>query len=325
MRIGQELLYLSRADVEATGVSLAEVEAAVEGVFADKAAGRVVTVPKTGFQPSEESAHFISMPGSLRSPALAVHKWVGLSSGNAARGLPHLGGLIVLSELASGMPVAVMDGTWITAVRTGAVTAVAARRLARADSARIGFVGSGVQARSSLEALRRNFPIRDVRAFGVPDGHARAFAREAEAQGLAARVAEAPRHAVEGMDIVVTTVPASPGLEPFLSADWLAPGAFASLVDLGRSWRAEGFDTFDRMVTDDHQQTARLAADHSLPYGGPFHAELAELVCGSKPGRQSASERAVFLHPGLALPDMAVAAVVFEGAKARHLGTMLPL
>jgi ornithine cyclodeaminase/alanine dehydrogenase len=323
MRLGEELLYISRAEVEATGVTLAEVEEAVEGVFAGPAAGGFDPLPKTSFRPTPDGAHFLSMPGALGHPPLAVHKWIGLSGANAARGLPHVAGLIVLSDLASGMPLAVIDGTWITAARTAAVSTVAARCLARADSKRIGFVGGGVQATAHLAALRSTFSVAEIAVFSRSRDGASAFA--AAARGLSARVADEARQAVEGMDIVVTTIPAAPELQPFLEVAWLGPGAFVTMVDLGRSWKAEGFQDLDCIAVDGHGQADHLAAAQGFPYGGPFHADLAELVGGSHPGRRSADDRCVFIHPGMLLPDMAVAAVVYQKARDQGRGTVLPL
>ena len=128
------------------------------------------------------------MPGALSHPPLAMHKWVGLSDANAARDLPHLGSLVVLSDLASGMPLAVIDGTWITAARTAAVSTVAARRLARPDSKRIGFVGSGVQATGHLAALRwRLFPVAEVAVFSRAHDSARRLRRRRRGPGGARR------------------------------------------------------------------------------------------------------------------------------------------
>jgi len=323
MRLGEELLYLSRAEVVATGVTLAEVEEAVEGVFTGQAAGGIDLPPKTSFRPTPDAAHFLSMPGALSHPPLAMHKWVGLSGANAARNLPHLGSLVVLSDLVSGLPLAFLDGTWITAARTSAMSTVAARRLARPDCKRIGFVGSGVQAAGHLAALRGVFPIEEIAVFGRSRDSAAAFA--ASADGLVARVVDEARQAVEGMDIIVTTIPADPDLKPFLEVAWLSPGAFVTMVDLGRSWKAGGFDAVDCIATDSYGQADHLPADRGFPYGGPFHADLAELVGGVHPGRRSASDRTIFLHPGMVLPDMAVAAVVYQRARDQGRGTVLPL
>ena len=323
MRLGEELLYLSRAEVEATGVTLAEIEEAVEGVFTGQARGGVDPVPKTSFRPTPDAAHFLSMPGALGHPPLAMHKWVGLSDANAARKLPHLGSLIVLSDLASGMPVAFLDGTWITAARTAAMSTVAARRLARPDSKRIGFIGSGVQATGHLAALLDAFPIEEIAVFDQFPDSARAFA--AASDGLEARVVDEARLAVEGMDIVVTTIPAAPDLKPFLEVAWLGLGAFVTMVDLGRSWKAAGFETVECIAVDSYGQADHLPADRGFPYSGPFHADLAELVGGIHPGRRSAGDRTIFLHPGMALPDMAVAAVIYQRAREEGRGTVLPL
>jgi alanine dehydrogenase len=323
MRLGEELLYLSRAEVEATGVTLAEVEEAVEGVFAGQAADSIGSLPKTSFRPNPDAAHFLSMPGALSHPPLVMNKWVGLSGANKARNLPHLGSLIVLSDMVSGMPLAFLDGTWVTAARTSAMSAVAARRLARPESKRIGFVGSGVQATGHLAALRGVFPIEEIAVFGRSRDSAAAFA--AAAEGIVAHVVDEACQAVEGMDIIVTTVPADPDLKPFLELAWLSPGAFVTMVDLGRSWKAGGFDALDCIATDSYGQAEHLPVDRGFPYGGPFHADLAELVGGVHPGRRSASDRTIFLHPGMVLPDVAVAAVVYQRARDQGRGIVLQL
>ncbi|MDP6786730.1 MAG: ornithine cyclodeaminase family protein [Rhodospirillales bacterium] len=323
MRLGEELLYLSRAEVEATGVTLAEIEKAVEGVFTGPAAGGADAIPKTSFRPAPEAAHFLSMPGALGDPPLAMHKWVGLSGANAVRKLPHLGSLIVISDLVSGMPVAFLDGTWITAARTAAMSTVAARRLARRDSKRIGFVGSGVQAAGHLAALRGAFAIEEIAVFDRVPASAAAFA--AAADGLEARLVDDARLAVEGMDIVVTTIPAAPDLKPFLKVAWLGPGAFATMVDLGRSWKAAGFECVECIAVDSYGQEDHLPTDRGFPYSGPFHADLAELIGAVHPGRRSADDRTIFIHPGMALPDMAVAAVIYQRAREQGRGTVLPL
>ena len=142
MKLGQEIRYLSSADVEACGLGLADVELAVEAMFASKAEGRAVMKPKLALH-APEQALFLASPGVMDTPPYAGVKWVGVAD-NEACGLPHIAGLILLSDAETGMPVSVMDARWITGVRTAAITAVAARRLARPDSATIGFIACGL-------------------------------------------------------------------------------------------------------------------------------------------------------------------------------------
>jgi ornithine cyclodeaminase/alanine dehydrogenase-like protein (mu-crystallin family) len=324
VRLGEDLLYLSRADVRAQGIAPEAARAAVEGVLAHKAEGRVHNAPKLNLLPGDGRL-FQAMIALADGdpPVLAATKVIGLAPDNGARGLPHIAGLIVLADGRSGVPLALMDATWITAVRTAALTAVAARRLARPESASVGFVACGVQARSHLAALRAEFPIRRVRAYGRTRETAERFAAEARERGLDAAAVVEPRDAVAGLDVVVTSVPASAGLEPFLDPEWLAPGAFASLVDLGRSWRSEGLGRIERRAVDDREQAEQ--AGSKLAYRGPFDADLTELVAGLRPGRRTAAERAVFIFQGLAAADLAVAALVYARARERGFGVVLPL
>ena len=319
MKLGQEILYLSNADIEACGVSLAEVDAAVEAMFAAKAAGSALMKPKLALQVPDRPL-FLASAGVMEEPPYAGVKWVGVA-GNAERGLPHIAGLIVLNDALTGMPVAILDARWITAVRTAAITAVAARRLARPDSASIGFVACGVQARAHLAALRPHFPIARVRAYSRRLATARAFAGEVRAQGLEAEAVAEPRAALQGMDLVVTSTPAVPRTPPFLDAAWLGPGSFAGLVDMGLSWISETLAALDRVVTDDIAQ----AGSERLAYAKPYDGDVADLVTGALAGRESPEERTALLFAGVGLADVAVAAAVYDRAAAEGIGRILPL
>lgn len=318
------LLYLSRADVEAAAIDLGEIENAVGACFKARGEARATVPPKMAMHPPL-GAVFHAMPAALHEPALAGIKWVGLSADNAARGLPHINSLMVVNDLATGVPAAIMDGTWITATRTAAVTAVGARHLARRDAASLGVIGCGVQAESNLDALRRGWPLTRLRAYSRSRVSAETFCARATAAGLDARVVDQPREAVAGLDIVVSTVPAAPGLTPFLDPEWLAPGAYVSAVDLARSWRADRLVRLDLLATDDREQTRAVAASGQAALQGPFHADLAELTTGRHPGRQSPLQRCMLIHPGFALADIAVADIVLRVARAKGLGTRLSL
>ena len=326
MRPPPQLLYLSHASILEAGLSLGEVEAAVERAFRAKTAGEATLPPKAGFRPTAGSAFFLPMPAALHAPPVAGIKWVTVGHDNLALGLPSVSALVVLNDLETGVPTAVLEGAWITATRTAAASVVAARQLARKGARRIGFVACGVQAESHLKALKAaRFPLEEAVLYSRRRESAERFAAEVVREGLAARVVSKPRDAVAGMDIVITSVPPEPGPHRFLNLDWLSPGAFVSMVDLGRSWRPGGFARLDRVVTDDRTQTAANAKATKLPYGGPFHAEIGEIVAGKAPPRRSEEERIAFLHPGIALADLALADAIRERAIQRNLGVWLPL
>ncbi len=319
MTLGQDILYLCDADIRAAGLSLAEVEAAVEAVFAAKAAGSAVMKPKLSLH-GDGGALFLASAGLLGAPAYGGVKWVGVADAQAS-GLPHIAGTVLLNDAETGMPVAILDARWITGVRTAAITAVAARRLARPESACIGFIACGLQARAHLAALRLHFPLATVRAYSRRLSTAQAFADEARTQGLAADAVEDPRDAVAGMDIVISSTPVVPPTPPFLDAAWLDAGSFAGMVDLGLSWISESLTALDLVVTDDIAQ----AGTERLTYSEPYHGEVAGLVAGSVPGRKSPAQRNALVFAGLGLADVAVAAAVYERAKETGVGRVLPM
>jgi len=146
------ILYLSREDVETTRLPMSEIIRALEAMFREKGNGEVEMPPKPGIHPRPD-AFIHAMPAYIPSVQAAGLKWVSGYPGNQAKGLPYISGLLILNDPDTGVPLAVMDCTWITAQRTGAATAVAAKHLARPDSASVGIVACGVQGRSNLEAL----------------------------------------------------------------------------------------------------------------------------------------------------------------------------
>jgi ornithine cyclodeaminase/alanine dehydrogenase len=321
---GGRLLYLARADIAAIALPPLAVADAIGAMFASKAAGGTTMVPKSSFE-VPGGTMFFSMPAALVDPPLAAVKWIGLAADNAARSLPHINGVIVLSDGLTGLPVAIMDAAWVTAARTAGMTAVAARHLARPDSTTIGFVACGAQAHSHLAALAAQFPLKRVIAYGHRRATAEAFAAQACSLGFDAVATAAPNEAITEADIVITSVPESPDLQPLLDPTRLKPGAFVSAVDLGRSWRREALRRLDLLVTDDHGQSRAMAPSGRLAWSGDYDADLAELVGGTKSGRVAADQCAMFIFSGLALADVAIAARLYAEAQRRGIGTSLPL
>ncbi len=323
--MGQRILYLSRADVEAVAVPMERIITAVEAMFREKAAGRVEMPPKPGIHPLPDS--FIhAMPAYIPALHAAGMKWVSGFPENLKKGLPYISGLIILNDPDTGIPLAVMDCTWITAMRTGAATAVAAKFLARTDSREVGILGCGVQGRSNLEALRALFPLARVRAYDT-DVQARDRYTEEVSRKLSLEVVpvDTPKDAVAGADIVVTAGPLLKTPHATIPAGWLSEGAFASLVDYDSYWQRDALKEVDKFCTDDVPQLEyykTLGYFHDIP---PVYAELGELVSGRRPGRERAKERTMTCNLGLALSDMATAPLVYNLAIEKGLGTQLPL
>ena len=319
------LLYLSRADVEATRVTMREIINALEFAFREHGEGRVEMPPKPGVHPAPDS--FIhAMPAYIPALHSAGVKWVSGYPGNPKRGLPYISGLLILNDHETGMPRAVMDCAWITAMRTGAATAVAARYLARPESTAIGILGCGVQGRSNLEALKQLFPLERAVAYDIVPERARRFADEMSGRfGLDVKVAPEPRQAVTECDIVVTAGPILLTPHATIKAGWLDEGAFASLVDYDSYWDRPALGEVDKFCTDDLPQYEHSQALGYFQQMPPVYATVGELACGKKPGRENAAERTMTCNLGLALDDMAVAPIVYERAKRVGIGTWVEL
>jgi ornithine cyclodeaminase/alanine dehydrogenase-like protein (mu-crystallin family) len=316
-------LYLSSADVDALGLTAQSVESAVAAAYRALGQGRAASVPKSGFNVTP-STFFHAMPARYDEQGVVGIKWIGTAD-NSARGLPHINSIIVLSDIETAVIRAVLDGTQITAIRPAAVSLVAARHLARADCRRIGFVACGVQAMSHLQGFATAFGLREVTCHSRRAETAERFAARARSMGFEARAVTDPRAAVEGQDIVVSSAPRASFPEPFLDPAWISPGAFVSGVDLGRSWRCAELRQLELVVTDNRAQSAHEASQPGvLPWQGEWDADLAEIASGAHPGRTAADQRAFFIHPGLGVGDVAIAALAVAMAHARSIGTMLP-
>jgi ornithine cyclodeaminase/alanine dehydrogenase len=321
-----KLLYLSQSDVEVVGLTMAEIVDALTVAFREKGEGRVEMPPKPGIHPGGGDNFIHAMPAYIPALKSAGVKWVSGFPENQRRGLPYITGLLILNDAETGLPIAVMDCVWITAMRTGAATAVAAKYLARPESSSVGVLGCGVQGRSNVEALNVLFPLERVMAYDLDAKVAQCYAEEIRARfGLEVIVVDSPREAVTGCDLVVTAGPILKKPHATIQAGWLDQGAFASLVDFDSYWHPAAMKEVTKFCTDD---TAQLRHYQDVGYFQdipPLHADLGELAIGSKPGRETPEERTMAANLGLAMDDMAVAPLIYEQAVEKGLGTWLPL
>jgi len=324
-RLGKELLYLSYYDVASAGLGMAEIIAALEGMFREKGEGRVEMPPKIGIHTMPD-AFIHAMPASIPGQKAAGMKWVGGFPENSNRGLPYITGLLILNDPETGVPVALMDCTWITAERTGAATALAAKYLARAESTTVGILGCGVQGRSNLEALKVLFPLKKAYAYDKHADRAVRYAEEMSGQlGIEVVPVSDPKQAVVASDIVVTAGPILRTPHATIERGWLQEGAFASLVDFDSYWHPRALHEVDKFCTDDVPQLRHyrdLGYFQDIP---AIHADLGELVTGRKAGREKPEERTIACNLGLALDDIAVAPLICERALEKGIGTWLPL
>ena len=323
--LGQRLLYLPRADVASVGLTMVEIIAALEAMFREKGEGRVEMPPKIAIHPVPD-AFIHAMPAAIPAQRSAGIKWIAGNPENSKRGLPYVTGLLILNDYETGIPIALMDATWITAQRTGAATALSAKYLARRESATVGILGCGVQGRSNLEALAAIFLLKKVYAY---DTHADRTARYSQEMSAQLRVEVVPvtdpKEAVVNSDIVVTAGPILRQPHATILRGWLREGAFASLLDFDSYWHPAALHESDKFCTDDVPQLHHyrdLGYFQDIP---AIHADLGELVTGRKLGREKPEERTMACNLGIALDDMATAPLIYQRALEKGIGTWLPL
>lgn len=307
------LPYLTEALLSQLSISTTDMVSEIERLITGQRRGEVWCAPKAAVWPGDERFIMATL-GVASEPRIVATKALVLNPRNAERGLPTLNSLITLLDGETGLPIAVVDGNWVTAKRTAGLSAVAAKRLARADSATVAFIGCGVQARGHLEALSDLFPLREIRAFGRGSRNRDALCQLARSRGIAAMPCDAARDAVDGADMVVTTLTLVPEPVPFLDARWLKPGSFTTMTDLALPWLPETMSSFDRIIIDDLEQEAKMSKP--MVKSNLVAGDLTELVCGDVPGRQSAGERTTFAFRGLAVGDLAVAGLAYVRAKS---------
>ena len=319
-QVPAKLRYLSRATLESLEITPREVVDSIERLLLARIRSQAWSAPKAAIHPQDGRLIMATLAASGDPPYVAVKSLV-LNPRNADRGLAGINALVTLLDGDSGIPVAVMDGNWVTAMRTAGLSMVAASRLARPDSAVVALIGCGVQARSHLQACAAMFPLREVRAFGRGSRNRDELCRIAEGMDLTAHASATASDAVQGADLVVSTVTVSPQLEPFLDARWLKPGACALIVDLGASWLPEAMPTLDRIVIDDSEQEAAMPKPMVAP--GLAAGDLCGLVSGAVAGRSSDAQRTAFVSRGIGLGDLALAALAYQRALTLSRGVLL--
>jgi N-[(2S)-2-amino-2-carboxyethyl]-L-glutamate dehydrogenase len=272
----------------------------------------------------EKLGRIMAMPAYVGGETrMAGLKWIPSVPSNPKRGLPRGIGVILLSDPETGLPRAFMDGTVVSAMRTGAVSGIAARELARDGASVLGLLGAGVQARTQLMALERALPtLEEIRVFDLDREKAKRLAGE-QTDGPGRRVVERPEDAVRDCDVVV---PATMAPSPFIPAAWLAPGAVAVSVS-SLDFDVDTVPAADLLVADDVEHetghAARLfaRADAAGLLDRDAVVPLGAIVAGAHPGRASDDDLVVVSPIGLGTEDVAWAAYVFRRAEELGLGT----
>ena len=295
-------------------------------LFTQKGLGNIEIPPKPGIHTMPD-AFIHAMPAYIPSLGSAGTKWVSGYPENYKRILPYINGLLILNDPETGIPLSVMDCIWITAMRTGAATAVAAKYMANMDSNSAGILGCGVQGRTNLKALKIIMPgLKDVKAYDILENAANRYAKEMRKDtGLNVRIVGSPEEAVRNSDIIVTAGLILKNPNPVIEDDWLKPGFFASPVDFDSYWKKSAFDNCDKFVTDDREQCLYYKSLGYFQHIPEIYADLGEITAGKKPGRENKNEKIICANLGLAMDDMATAIKIYKKALENNIGTWLEL
>lgn len=325
-----EILILSRAELQQL-LTLEVMIPAIEEAFVAFALGRTLVYPVVREDVPDHRGVFGIKSGYLLDAQIMGLKAGGFWLDNPAKGLTAHQSTTVLFDPATGVPLAVMDGNHITTVRTAAVGAIAARSLARSDSAVAAILGCGVQGTAQAEALCHVLPIRDIRGFDISASNREAFlAHFAGRQDITVDLAASAEEAVRGADVVVTAVG---GRQPVLKSDWVTAGVHVSAIGTDTRGKIEVETAlFPRvtLVVDDGVQAASIGESQSAVAAGLLSREgpwttLGEVLAGRKPGRTGAEDITLFDATGLAFQDLVAASVAIRLAGERGMGYRVPL
>lgn len=321
------LTYLNGPDVERLALGDDEILDAVERALHAQGSGGTVIEPRVHLIPeSSAKGHFNVLRGVVKPLGVAGVKVVGDFVDNYRRGLPSEMAVLNLFDPETGMPVAFIDATGITEMRTGAVTALGARHLARRDSRVLGHIGARGTAYWNVRLLDRLFDFDEIRIHSRrPESRDPFAARLSRDLGKPVRVTEDWESCVRGADIVVEAS-RLPEPAPMLRTEWIAKGALVIPYGTMSAVELSLTDIMDKMVVDDWGQCRK-----GLPFGAlrqhvdtgrlseeTLHAELGQIVAGLKPGRESPEETILFWHRGLSTTDIALGHALLQ--KAARLG-----
>lgn len=313
-------VWLSEQDVRAV-LSPLELIDAMERALADFSAGRVLQPVRTALEIGDRS-FFAVMPALYRAGGVLGAKLVTVVPANAGRGLHTHQAAICLFDPETGTLAAVLDGRYITEVRTAAASAVSARHLARPDAATLAILGTGVQAASHFEALQSALTLREVRVWSPTSEHRERFAG-ARPGTSAARTAE---EAVSGADVVVI---ATSSVTPAIRSEWVADGAHAIAIGACRPAQREVDPALmARAALFVDSRAAALQESGDVVQGiaegrftaGHIRGELGEVVNGARPGRAAREEVTLFKSLGLAVEDVAAAGLAWSRAREKGIG-----
>jgi len=325
------MLLLSKKDLE-KALSMNEVIEAVEKAFLELYNKKAKVPLRTIIDVEKHNGFILYMPSYLEdSEALAV-KVVSLYPENPKRSLPSVLASILLNDPETGKPLAFMEGTYITAMRTGAASGVATKYLARKNAKIAGIIGAGAQAKTQLWAVCEVRDIQKAYVYDINKERAQAFAEEmSQKLEIGIEIAGSPKEVAENSDILIVATTAR---EPVLKGEWIKEGTHINSIGwVGKDARELDSETVkkSKLVVDSREGVLNESGDILIPIKEGvidethIYAELSELVAGVKKGRENNREITLFKSVGLAIEDAITAKLAYEKALELNIGTYLEL
>lgn len=309
-------------------LSIEEVISAVEKAFKMKGLGKTQMPPKQYLFMNKYNGDVRTMPAYLEETDVATVKVVNSHPENRKQGLPTVLATIILIDPRTGAPEAIMAGTWITALRTAAAGAIAAKYLAKPNPKTVGIVGAGTQAKTQLMGLQAVFnTIKEVRVCDLNETAAVNYAKEMKEQhgNVNFLAVKDVKKAVQGADIIVT---ATPSRKPLVSADWVDKGTHINCIGADAPGKQELDPTIlleAKVVVDDWEQSCH-GGEINVPYAKgiirkeDIWGDICEIAAGLRQGRTSPEEITVFTSTGLAIQDAATAHIAYKKALKQKIG-----
>lgn len=324
-----KILWLNKTDMEGL-IDIKNVLPAVENAFREHGMGRVQMPPKMYLDFKAHNGDLRAMPGYLEGQDIAGVKLVNVHPDNPGRGLPTVMALMILNSTTTGAPLAVMDGTLLTDLRTGAAGGVAAKYLSRTDSNVVGLIGLGRQARTQLRALLLVRDIQQVKIYDRSSSSATAFKKEMGKETGIDIINEPDAHEVCNCDILVTTTPVR---SPIVKAQWVREGTHINAIGADAAGKEEldpailkkAKVVVDAIAQASHSGEVNVPISDGIFSIDEIYAELGQIVAGTRAGREKDSEITVFDSTGLAIQDVATADLAYRIARERNAGMELSL
>lgn len=321
------LTFISRADIQSLDISPFELIASIEHAFKGKAKGQAELPFKPTIHPRPD-CFLRALPGYLQNPDVAGLKWVSAYPSNQKVGLPIVGGLLILNNPETGMPLAILEGSLITAWRTAAVSAVAAKLLARDEASILAICGAGVQGSVHLNFLSFVLPsLKEVRIYD-PDPEVLDLFLDKHGSPnseLFLKGVSSAQEGVRGADVVVTAAPMFEKPMEILTADDLAKGVLCLPLDLDSYFAPSSFESCNLFFSDDSDQLFELQKQGRFKHLHHIDGDFGQLLIHEIPGRLKDDQCIMAISVGIALGDIAIAHLLYSKAMAKGKGMSLEL